>query len=60
MVVDVTVYELYGHQIDRYFAHQRIALTVFPVAKKRTKRCGHWSGSSTRSTISGWCGPSRC
>ena len=31
MVVDSTVHRLYGQQIENYFAHHRLALTVFPV-----------------------------
>lgn len=34
MVVDATVYGLYGDQMRDYFAHHGIALTVFPVVIK--------------------------
>ncbi len=38
MVVDETVYALYGEQIRSYFDHHQIALTVFPVAIKETDK----------------------
>ena len=38
MVVDQTVYGLYGEQIDAYFAHHRIDLTVFPVDIKESDK----------------------
>jgi 3-dehydroquinate synthase len=34
MVIDATVYGLYGSQIDTYFNHYQIDLTVFPVSIK--------------------------
>jgi 3-dehydroquinate synthetase len=36
MVVDETVYRLYGEQMEAYFAHYQIDLTVFPVAIEET------------------------
>jgi demethyl-4-deoxygadusol synthase len=38
MVVDETVHGLYRAQIDGYFAHHGIALTVFPVAIRETDK----------------------
>ncbi len=38
MVVDKTVYGLYGRQIEDYFEHYGIDLTVFPVAIKETDK----------------------
>ena len=38
MVVDATVYGLYGEQIQRYFKHHQIALKVFPVTIKETDK----------------------
>ncbi len=38
MVIDQTVYSLYGKQIQDYFKHHDIALTVFPVAIKETDK----------------------
>lgn len=34
MVIDPVVYKLYREQIDRYFAHYEISLTVFPIVIK--------------------------
>lgn len=38
MVVDETVYGLYGEEIQAYFEHYQIDLTVFPVAIKETEK----------------------
>lgn len=38
MVVDETVYGLYGEQIQAYFEHHQIDLTVFPVAIEETEK----------------------
>ena len=38
MVVDETVHGLYGEQMEAYFAHHRIELTVVPVAIKETEK----------------------
>jgi len=38
MVVDETVYGLYGEQIQDYFKHHQIALKVFPVNIKETDK----------------------
>ena len=38
MVVDETVYGLYGEQMQAYFEHYQIDLTVFPVAIKETDK----------------------
>lgn len=38
MVVDETVYGLYGEQIQTYFDHHQIDLTVFPVAIEETDK----------------------
>lgn len=38
MVVDATVHGLYQDEIEGYFAHHRIDLTVFPVAIKETEK----------------------
>jgi 3-dehydroquinate synthase len=38
MVVDETVYGLYGEQMHAYFEHHRIDLTVFPVEIKETDK----------------------
>ena len=38
MVVDETVYDLYCEQIQAYFNHYKIDLTVFPVAIKETDK----------------------
>ena len=38
MVVDETVHGLYRAQIDEYFTHHGIALTVFPVAIRETDK----------------------
>ena len=38
MVVDATVYGLYGEQIQDYFNHYQIALKVFPVTIKETDK----------------------
>jgi 3-dehydroquinate synthetase len=38
MVVDETVYELYRRQIDAYFEHHGIALTVVPVQIRETAK----------------------
>jgi 3-dehydroquinate synthase len=38
MVVDATVYGLYGHQMQDYFKHYDIDLTVFPVTIKETDK----------------------
>lgn len=38
MVVDETVYGLYGEQIKRYFEHHDLALTVFPVRIRETDK----------------------
>jgi 3-dehydroquinate synthetase len=38
MVVDETVLGLYRDQIDAYFEHYQVALTVFPVAIKETDK----------------------
>ncbi|MEP7088650.1 MAG: sedoheptulose 7-phosphate cyclase [Nocardioidaceae bacterium] len=38
MVVDETVYGLYGEQMHGYFDHHRIDLTVFPVAIRETDK----------------------
>jgi 3-dehydroquinate synthetase len=38
MVVDQTVYRLYGEQIETYFEHHRIALTVLPVQIRETEK----------------------
>ncbi|HEY0718300.1 MAG TPA: sedoheptulose 7-phosphate cyclase [Streptosporangiaceae bacterium] len=38
MVVDETVYSLYGDQMHAYFDHHRIELTVFPVAIRETEK----------------------
>ena len=38
MVVDATVYGLYGEQIQDYFKHHQIALKVFPVTIKETDK----------------------
>jgi 3-dehydroquinate synthase len=38
MVVDETVYEIYGDQIRSYFAHHDIALTVVPVQIRETAK----------------------
>lgn len=38
MVVDATVYGLYGAQIDAYFAHHQLALTVFPVTIRESDK----------------------
>jgi demethyl-4-deoxygadusol synthase len=38
MVIDKTVYGLYGRQIEDYFEHYDIDLTVFPVAIKETDK----------------------
>ena len=54
MVVDETVYGLYGEQMHAYFDHHGIALTVFPVRSgSPTRRSAPWSGSSTPSPSSG-------
>ena len=38
MVVDETVYGLYGEQMDAYFAHHSLDLTVFPVRIRETDK----------------------
>ena len=38
MVVDENVHSLYGEQMQAYFDHHRIALTVFPVAIRETAK----------------------
>lgn len=38
MVVDETVYGLYGEQIERYFEQHNLALTVFPVRIRETDK----------------------
>jgi demethyl-4-deoxygadusol synthase len=38
MVVDATVYGLYGEQIQNYFKHYQIELKVFPVTIKETDK----------------------
>ena len=38
MVVDATVYDLYGDQIRAYFQHHDIELTVFPVRIRETDK----------------------
>ncbi len=38
MVVDETVYGLYGEQMQAYFEHYQINLTVFPVSIKETDK----------------------
>ena len=38
MVIDETVYGLYGEQIHAYFDHHGIALTVFPVPIRETEK----------------------
>jgi 3-dehydroquinate synthetase len=38
MVVDATVYGLYGEQIQNYFKHHQIDLKVFPVTIKETDK----------------------
>ncbi len=38
MVVDATVYGLYGEQIQHYFKHHQIDLNVFPVTIKETDK----------------------
>lgn len=38
MVVDETVYALYGEQIHAYFDHHGIALTIFPVVVRETDK----------------------
>lgn len=38
MVVDETVYALYGEQMHAYFDHHRVDLTVFPVVIKETAK----------------------
>ena len=38
MVIDETVYDLYCEQIQAYFNHYKIDLTVFPVAIKETDK----------------------
>jgi demethyl-4-deoxygadusol synthase len=38
MVVDATVYGLYGEQIQNYFKHYQIELKVFPVSIKETDK----------------------
>ena len=38
MVVDETAYGLYGEQMQAYFKHHQIELTVFPVAIKETDK----------------------
>ena len=38
MVVDETIYELYGERIDAYFTHHGLDLTVFGVAIKETDK----------------------
>ena len=38
MVVDETVYGVYGEQMQAYFEHYQIDLTVFPVAIKETDK----------------------
>jgi demethyl-4-deoxygadusol synthase len=38
IVVDQTIYRLYGKQIQDYFRHHDIALTVFPVTIKETDK----------------------
>ncbi len=38
MVIDKTVYSLYGRQIKDYFEHYDIALTAFPIAIKETDK----------------------
>ena len=38
MIVDETVYGLYRDQMDAYFAHHGIALTVFPVVIRETDK----------------------
>ena len=38
MVVDETVHGLYGEQMQAYFDHHRIALTVFPVQIRETDK----------------------
>ncbi len=38
MVVDATVYGLYGEQIQHYFKHHQIDLKVFPVTIKETDK----------------------
>ncbi len=38
MVVDESVYELYGDQIEGYFEHHELELTVFRVAIKETEK----------------------
>ena len=38
MVVDETVYALYRPQIDAYFAHHGIALTVIPIQIRETAK----------------------
>ena len=38
MVVDETVYQLYGEQIRQYFRHYQIQLKVFPISIKETDK----------------------
>ena len=38
MVVDENVFRLYGHQMQTYFDHHGIALSVFPVSIKETDK----------------------
>ncbi len=38
MVVDETVYQLYGEQIRQYFRHYQIQLKVFPITIKETDK----------------------
>lgn len=41
MVIDATVYKLYGIQIQDYFRHYNIDLTVFPIAIRETDKTLH-------------------
>lgn len=38
MVIDETVYGLYGEQIHQYFQHYNIKLTVFPITIRETEK----------------------
>ncbi len=38
MVVDEAVYDLYGEQMQAYFSHHQIALTVFPIQIRETDK----------------------
>jgi 3-dehydroquinate synthase len=38
MVIDATVYKLYGIQIQDYFRHYNIDLTVFPITIRETDK----------------------